>query len=358
MPVWECGFCCRYMLLLDDASDSAKNHQNEERISTKSPTSFAMNKLNLLEVREKRVCILMGTFQGERYLLKQLESIRSQTHGYWRLFVSDDGSTDNTLPILLDFQASLCPGQMEIFAGPRRGFAANFMSLLLNPSIEGDYFAFCDQDDVWNMEKLAVAVSSLQSLSDLGKRPAVYGSATIVVDDNLKVLGKSHAACPVPSFENALAQNIAGGNTIVLNKKIRELLLKIGNVEIVSHDWWVYLICTGVGGVFYFDERPEILYRQHTNNLVGTNSSITAQLQRLKQLMHGRYKHWMEINLNALENAKSVLTKENIAIMEQLASLRRMPFPLRLVELHRSGIRRQSWQGNLGLFFACLLNLL
>ncbi len=120
-----------------------------------------------LKIRGETACILMGTYQGEHYLLEQLESIRSQTHGYWRLFVSDDGSTDNTLPILLDFQASLPLGQMEIVAGPRRGFAANFMSLLLNPAIEGDYFAFCDQDDVWNKEKLAVAVSNLHYISDL-----------------------------------------------------------------------------------------------------------------------------------------------------------------------------------------------
>lgn len=300
----------------------------------------------------------MSTFQGEKHLLEQLESIRSQTYLHWKLFVSDDGSTDNTLPILLDFQASVGSDRVMIVAGPQKGFAANFMSLLLNPSIEGDYFAFCDQDDVWNKEKLKVAVSNLEPFTNLEERPAVYGSATTVVDDNLNVLGKSHAACPAPSFKNALAQNIAGGNTIVLNKKMRELLLQIGNVEIVSHDWWIYLICTGVGGVFYFDEKPEILYRQHAKNLVGANSSRSAQLQRIKQLMHGRYKRWMDVNLNALENARSVLTEENINIMEQFASLRRMPFPLRLIELHRSGIRRQSWHGNLGLFSACLLNRL
>jgi glycosyltransferase involved in cell wall biosynthesis len=309
-----------------------------------------------LGVKEKRISILMSTYQGERHLLEQLESIRSQTYSNWRLFVSDDGSTDNTLPILLDFQASLCHAQMEIVSGPRRGFADNFMSLLLNSSIEGDYFAFCDQDDVWNKDKLAIAVSKLESLTE-GK-PAVYGSATILVDDKLNVLGKSHGACAVPSFKNALAQNIAGGNTIVLNKKMRGLLLQIGSVEVVSHDWWVYLICTGVGGEFYFDEKPEILYRQHASNLVGANSSRKAKFYRIKQLMHGRYKRWIEININALETAKPVLKKENIEIVEQFSSLRRMPFPLRIVELQRSDIRRQSWQGNLGLYFACLFNLL
>ena len=311
-----------------------------------------------LGVGEKRVSILMSTFQGGKYLLEQLESIRSQTFPHWRLFVSDDGSTDNTLRILLDFQASVNPDQVVIVAGPRKGFAANFMSLLLSPSIDGDYFAFCDQDDVWKDEKLAIAISNLESQSDLGKRPAVYGSATIVVDDDLNVLGKSPVAHPVPSFGNALVQNIVSGNTIVLNKKMRELLLQIGNVEVVSHDWWIYLICTGAGGVFYFDEKPEILYRQHTNNLIGAASSKRLQVPRLKQLMNGRFKRWMDINLNALENAKSVLTSENIHVMEHLALLRKMSLGCRLVELRRSGIRRQSWRGNLGLFSACLLNLL
>lgn len=317
-----------------------------------------MNELNPIEDREKQVCILMGTFLGDRHLLEQLESIKSQTYAQWKLFVSDDGSTDNTLRILLDFQASLPPGQMEIVVGPKKGFAANFLSLVLNPSIEGDYFAFCDQDDVWNKEKLAVAVSKLQYLSGLGKKPAAYGTATLLVDDDLSVLGKSHAVCPIPSFQNALAQNIAGGNTIVFNKKLRELILKIGYVEIVSHDWWVYLICTGVGGEFYFDERPRILYRQHSNNLVGANLSKKAQLQRVNKLSQGRYRLWMDINLKALEKAYSLLTRENTVTMERLVSLRNIPFPLRIVELYRSGIRRQSWLGNLGLFFACLLKLI
>lgn len=321
--------------------------------------SVTMNRQNPIKDREGGlVCILMGTFQGERFLREQLESIRSQTHEQWKLFVSDDGSTDNTLSILRDFQASLPPGRMEMVAGPQRNFADNFLSLVLNQSIDGDYFAFCDQDDVWNKEKLTVAVSTLQSLSDLNEKPAVYGAATLLVDENLSVLGNSHNVRPSPSFKNALVQNIAGGNTMVFNKKMRGLLLTIGSAEIVSHDWWVYLICMGAGGVFYFDERPVILYRQHANNLIGENSSGKAQFQRIKQLMHGRYKYWMKINLNALESAKSVLTRENAVVMEQLASLRKMPFPFRLFELHQSGIRRQSWQGNLGLFFACLLNLI
>ena len=126
---------------------------------------------------EGEICIFMCTFQGEKHLVEQLDSIRKQTYQNWRLFVSDDGSTDNTLAILRNFQASLAPGRMELFDGPGRGFADNFMSLLLNPSIEGNYYAFSDQDDYWCDDKLAEAVSKLKSLSRDVNQPAVYASA-------------------------------------------------------------------------------------------------------------------------------------------------------------------------------------
>lgn len=300
----------------------------------------------------------MCTFQGEAHLLEQLESIRAQTHENWTLFVSDDGSTDGTLPILREFQASLPPGRMTIVAGPRQGFAANFLSLLLNPLADGDYFAFSDQDDVWYPDKVAVALSALQSLHNTSSRPCAYGAATVVVDDALKVLGVSRIFRPIPSFKNALAQNIAGGNTITLNRALRMVLLKIGHVKIVSHDWWVYLVCTGAGGEFIFDDKPALLYRQHTENLVGDSSSLKMKLQRLASVFQGRYKGWMEINLEALEHASTLLTHENLATVTQFSSLRRMKFPRRVLELHRSGVRRQNLSGNFGLYFACLLNLL
>lgn len=317
-----------------------------------------MNDFTPVKGAEKQVCILMGTFQGGEYLLEQLDSIRAQTYRHWKLFVSDDGSTDDTLRILLDFQASLPDGQVNIFSGPRRGFAANFLSLVLNQSVDGDYFAFCDQDDIWVADKLEIALSKIHSLAELTKKPIVYGAATLLVGDDLGELGKSHMSRPIPSFKNALAQNIAGGNTIVFDKRMRELLLRVGDVNIVSHDWWIYLINTGVDGVYFFDENPKVLYRQHSRNLVGANSSYAAKLKRVRELVQGRYRRWMDINLKALDRARPILDEKNVAVMEQLMSLRKMSFPFRVLNLYRSGIHRQSWMGNLGLYFACMVKLI
>lgn len=304
------------------------------------------------------ICILMCTFQGEKHLLEQLESIRKQTYQKWRLFVSDDGSTDSTLAILHNFQASLEMGQMEIFDGPRKGFAENFMSLLLNPSINGSYYAFSDQDDLWFNEKLSEAVSKFQSLPEEVNQPTVYASARFLANVNLKLIGVEGSKRIVPSFKNALVQNIAGGNTIVLNKLMRDVLLRIGTVEVVSHDWWVYLVCTGVGGRFYYDRKPHLLYRQHSNNIIGSGYSWGACLSRWIQFFGGRYRRWIDINLNALKCAKWALTKDNVFTMERLASLREKPGPARVLELFNSGIHRQSWLGTVGLLFACLLKMI
>lgn len=297
----------------------------------------------------------MCTFQGEKHLLEQLESIKNQTYQNWRLFVSDDGSTDNTLVILRNFQASLEPGQMEIFDGPRRGYADNFMNLLLNPSIEGSFYAFSDQDDIWFDEKLSVAVSKLKSLSEKNDRPAAYASARALASYDLKRIGTEGACDLIPSFNNALVQNIAGGNTIVLNNIMREILLKIGAVKVVSHDWWVYLVCTGAEGGFYYDKKPSLLYRQHSNNLIGAADSWGARLSRFHQFLGGRYRRWIDTNLKALEQAKWSFTKDNTATMERFALLRDKRAPARVLELFQSGIQRQSWLGTLGLLLACLL---
>lgn len=302
------------------------------------------------------ICILMCTFQGEKHLADQLESIRKQTYKNWRLFVSDDGSTDTTLEILRNFQASLVPGQMEIFNGPRRGFADNFMSLLLNPKIEGSYFAFSDQDDYWLENKLSEAVLKLKALPHRGSRPAMYASSRVQVNEDLKPIGIAGKRRLVPSFNNALVQNIAGGNTILLNKSLRDILLKIGAVEVVAHDWWTYLVCTGVGGDFCYDNEAYLLYRQHSNNVIGSGCSWGTRRKRLDNIFNGRYRQRIDINLKALELAKWTLAEDNVGKMERFLSLRDKPAPIRIIALLQSGIHRQSWFGNLGLLFASLLN--
>lgn len=317
-----------------------------------------MNKVYEKTSGAGNVCILMCTYQGEKHLTEQLESIRKQTYRHWRLFVSDDGSTDNTMSILRDFRSSLASGQMEIFCGPKKGFANNFMSLLLNPSIKGSYYAFSDQDDFWCDDKLSAAILNLTSLPENEKKPAAYASARTMVDEALKPIGSKKNRRLIPSFYNALVQNIAGGNTIVINGQMRQLLLEIGAVEIVSHDWWVYLVCTGAGGIFYYDEVPHLLYRQHLNNAIGSKHSLRARLNTVRQVVDGQYRRWTDINVNSLTKAKWAFTNKNIIALEALSTIRNKRAYKRVFSMVRSEIHRQTRLGTAGLLLACLLNMI
>ena len=124
----------------------------------------------------------MGTFNGERHLQEQLDSLAAQTHTDWSLWVSDDGSTDRTLDLVQAFARRFSPGKVQCIQGPRLGFAANFMSLLARPDLRGNYFAFCDQDDVWLPHRLAVTLEALASVHP--HSPALACGRTEYMDEH------------------------------------------------------------------------------------------------------------------------------------------------------------------------------
>ena len=118
----------------------------------------------------EQVAILMGTWNGARFLRAQIESIAAQSHRDWRLVVSDDGSSDLTRAILAAFQAEQGADRVEIREGPRRGFAANFLSLAGDPAIRADAYAFADQDDLWHEDRLARGLARLATCRRSGRR--------------------------------------------------------------------------------------------------------------------------------------------------------------------------------------------
>src|SRR6266851_5730147 len=120
------------------------------------------------------VTILLCTLNGEHFLTQQLASLAGQTFKNWKLIASDDGSRDRTKSILLAFQKSCQPGKVEIIDGPRRGATANFLFQACAEGLGSDYYAFCDQDDVWDADKLERAIEALEQM-DSGI-PALYGS--------------------------------------------------------------------------------------------------------------------------------------------------------------------------------------
>ena len=303
------------------------------------------------------VAILLATYQGERYLPEQLDSFARQTYGNWRAWASDDGSTDQTLPILRRYQAQWTPGQLTILQGPAQGSSRNFVSLTHNPDIQADYYAYSDQDDIWEDDKLERALAWLKTQS--ADKPALYCTRTRLVDANNQEIGLSPNFTRPPGFANALMQNITGGNTMVFNHAARRLLCLAGqDTEIVIHDWWAYLVVTACGGAVRFDPEPGLRYRQHDGNLIGMAAGGPSLASRIAKLFGPTLKRNNDIHLRALQTLAPHMPPENRQVMQQFAAARQQWLIPRLIGFKKAGLYRQTTSGNLGMFLALLLNRL
>ena len=179
-----------------------------------------------LQPQAPMVAILLCTYQAQRFLADQLQSIQAQTWPSWKLWVSDDGSKDRTLEILQSHRERWGDERLHVQPGPCRGSTANFLSLACHQVVDAPYFAFCDQDDLWHPDKLERALQWLQAVP--ADTPALYCSRTVLVDEHNQTIGQSHLFTHPPGFRNALVQSIAGGNTMVFNRAARALLLSAG----------------------------------------------------------------------------------------------------------------------------------
>lgn len=297
-----------------------------------------------------RVQVLVCTYRPGEYFVEQLDSLAAQTYGNIHVWVSDDSPDDSAQAALEAYRHHNKCFDYTVVKGPQRGFAANFLSVLCREEITGDYYAFCDQDDVWSPDKIKIAVEALKQVSP--GVPAVYCGRTLLTDEAGNEIGYSAAWPKQPSFENALVQSVAGGNTMVLNQSARDLVARAGQPPIVSHDWWVYLLVTGAGGQVIFDRTPTIRYRQHSTNLVGANTSLAANLYRIRMLFRNRFRTWNDTNTRALDSVQHLLTPLNRQRFQHFLKARSGNVITRLYNLRKSGAYRQTFMGNLGLFIA------
>jgi glycosyltransferase involved in cell wall biosynthesis len=322
-------------------------------LTIRAAVLLAPNRWRLpLQFENPKVVILLATRNGAEHLPAQLESFRDQTYRKWELIVSDDGSTDDTVKIVEDFAGGVAQ-RVVILRGPQMGFWQNFVSLVRSEQIDGDLFAYSDQDDVWFPEKLAKAVDWFSSCTE--HSPALYFTRTELMGVDGTPAGFSPLFKRAPSFRNALVQNIGGGNTMVFNNAAREALLATPlDAELVSHDWWTYQVVTGVGGIAHYDPWPSLKYRQHERNLVGANVGFRAQLVRLAAFANGRVASWSEVNLRLLSRMQSALTAENARAVELYSQARRASTPFRPWLVWKSGVYRQGYLENTALWIGAL----
>lgn len=314
------------------------------------------------KAKTPKIAILLASYNGAANLRAQLESYLVQTLAPALVIVSDDGSQDASRAVVADFAANHPALPLQLLEGPRQGAAQNFLHLLRAVPDQMDMVAFSDQDDVWLPQKLARGAEKLQAAQlDTGLTPGLVLGASLVCDSDLG--NPRHSALPKrpAGFRHALVQNIAGGNTMLLNRAATRLLqacaadVQGAGAALVVHDWWVYQIVTGCGGMVIFDPEPSLLYRQHSGNLIGANTGVRAKVLRLKLMILGRFQEWNSLNIRALKLSEQRFTTENRQLLADFSALRQVGVCRRLWLLHKAGLYRQGLQGRLSLWLAAAL---
>jgi glycosyltransferase involved in cell wall biosynthesis len=303
------------------------------------------------------VVILMALFNGADTLPEQLESIAKQSHPDWSLIVSDDGSTDDWFDLMQAFAAEHS-GKTWIAYGPGKGSACNFLELIRLAGPLVPYAALCDQDDVWLPPKISRALYKLRDIPP--QTPALFVSPTFICDAELTPMRRSKKFARPPEFANALVQSIGGGNTMVLNRAALDLVQETARhaKDVPAHDWWIYQIVSGAGGIVCYDHMPLVLYRQHGRNQVGANDTVWASLRRLMKLLQGRYRQWNAANATALDACNHWLTPKARDTLQQFQLAREARLPGRLLAMKKAGVFRQTTRGQIALWCAVLLKRL
>lgn len=231
----------------------------------------------------KVVTVLMSTFNGEKYLREQIDSILNQEGNFkLELLVRDDGSKDNTTKILDEYKGK---GKLNWYTGSNMGPALSFIDLIKH-SGESDYYSFADQDDFWEKEKLKNAVQNIVK-SGSSKLPVLYFANASLVDSKLSSLGRNvYKAQPRTDFCTLVCAGGLLGCTMVMNDNLAHFIRKIQlSGPIVMHDFYAAVLCKALGGRIIYDENPQMKYRQHGNNVVGVSYGIIGKIKgRLKDI--------------------------------------------------------------------------
>jgi len=218
------------------------------------------------------VTVLMSTYNGEDFLQEQIDSVLSQRGVKVQLYVRDDGSTDRTRNIL---QKYCYRGELHVTFGKNIGWRNSFMELVYNAP-ESDFYAFCDQDDIWMQDKLYVAIAALKERTEKNT-PSLYGS-NLYCFRNGKQEGKLNLNSHFTK-KSCLIRTLTCGCTFVFNYALC-LMLKTNRPKFIeAHDSWVFMSALYFGEVVY-DPNAYILYRQHDRNQIGAKISFTERVKR------------------------------------------------------------------------------
>lgn len=257
--------------------------------------------------------ILLSTYNGEKYLKQQLDSVLSQVDVHPEIYIRDDGSTDTTIHILKNYQKN--HDNIHVQYENNIGYVQSFWQLVQD-SHKADYYAFCDQDDIWDINKCISAIQLLKK--EAADLPLLYTSNVLPVNNDLEpIADKGFDVESVLSYPESLARGALPGCTYVFNDVLMKEIQKYQGPQI-SHDWTVYLICNAIGKIIY-DPTSHIRYRIHGDNTVGTHNMRLSK--KIHRFISGEYKGIRSsIARSILTTYGRQMNKENYTVTKAFAN--------------------------------------
>ena len=296
--------------------------------------------------------VALCTYNGERFIGEQLQSLSMQTFLPDELVVADDGSDDRTLEIVSDF-AETAPFAVNIIRNKEpKGVQQNFS--VASAAAQGDYVAFCDQDDVWLPDKLSKSMTAIKQLEHLWpQQPLLVHGDLLVTDEQLRPKYRSFMSAqglsPEAGLDVLLVQNFVTGCTVMVNRKLLDMALPFPKY-IVMHDWWLALVAAACGHIGFLHEAT-IYYRQHSHNSVGAKKYFSVN--SLEKVFAGKNNYIMILNVlrQVVNLQKRLAPSPALNLVEEYLSCVKSGD---ILGIWRLGVHKQGFWRNL-LFYLYLI---
>mgnify|MGYP003365608918 FL=1 len=303
---------------------------------------------------EKKIAICLATYNGEKYLKEQLDSIVAQSNKDWNLFIRDDSSTDKTKSICKDYERNF-PLKIFLIKDKFRCGSAekNFLTIMnyikKNFPNRYDYFMFSDQDDYWHPKKIELSLRKMHDLEeDYYEYPLLVHTDLNVVDADRNIISNSffdyrNLDSTVTEVNRLLMQNNVTGCTMLWNKNLMNMVDT--DVQVAMHDWWLTLLASCFGKIGFVTEST-IDYRQHGNNVVGAIKVNTLSFIINRLFINNNIKETLSLAIEQskvfLEEYGQKLSSENRDIIYSFSCLHKINKFKRISVVLRKGFLKQG----------------
>ncbi len=310
--------------------------------------------------RERTVEVLLATYNGERFLREQVDSILSQSYGSLRITARDDGSSDGTVGILEGYERRY-PERFRVLRDGVRAGGAKWNFVRLMEQSTAPFVCLADQDDVWKRDKVRDSMAAMLGLRERhgDEVPLLVFSDLEVVDAELRSLYPSFwrlgriAPGNIHRLERLLTQNVLTGCTAMLNRRLAQLAVRMTD-EVFMHDGWIAVIASAMGAAAYLDE-PTVLYRQHESNVVGAKKVARAKLiprWRFHDLRREQWERSERQGAALLRVMRGELPERAVRLLEAYTACETSPYRLRRVwNLVRHGFFVNAVRPNLAMLW-------